>query len=163
MKWKIPRTERQDGRSRSAVPLITLAVVSYPGLTDFPFVVDTGAELTSLTISLAREKQIPFEQTEQTRARAVGMVGAVDRFRGTLHLRIGGERFHWPCSFIASPNPTIDYGVLGRTGFLDEFHFCIGPKFLIIRRLWPSRPWWYRWLRFLFSTIARQHSPEVPL
>jgi hypothetical protein len=57
------------------------------------FVVDSGADVSAMPIRLARREGIAFPQTQAVRGIARGMVGEVDKYRGSIHVRASGEVF----------------------------------------------------------------------
>jgi hypothetical protein len=169
MKVKVRLAARRSGGVACPRPEVTLWVrTRYLDYTPVRFVVDTGADVTGIWTSVARQEGIPFPQDVSTRGRAGGLVGAVDSFRGALRVRLRGEEFDWPCDFLTPPPESTAAGarrlpVLGRAGFLTEFAACVDGDFLFVRRRWPSRPWWYRLARRLVPPFATEHPIELPL
>jgi hypothetical protein len=137
------------------------------------FVFDTGADLTSLPILMAQRHGIDFNQADAVRGVARGLVGAVERFRARIHVRVGTEEFDWPCDFLAEPVPIAGqppvpasrraYGVLGRAGVLAVFKICVDDSFLTITLRLTDRPWWYRLAHALVPRRAIERLPDVPL
>ncbi len=110
------------------LPLVTLNVRSrYGEFAPIRFCVDSGADLIALPIYLAEEEGIAFSRTEQHRGTVSGIVGSVERYLDVIHIRMFGEDFTWPCSFVESRRPTFrePYGVLGQGGFLSCFNTCM--------------------------------------
>jgi hypothetical protein len=169
MKVKVRLAERHSGGLLCPRPEVILWVrTQYLDYTPVRFVVDTGSDVSAMSIAVARQEGIPFPQTLAARGRAGGLVGAVDSFRGILRVRVRGEEFEWPCDFLLSPAESPTAGVrhlpvLGRAGFREEFAMCVDGDFLFIRRRWPSRPWWYRLARRLIPPFAAEHPIRVPL
>ena len=114
---------------------------------------------------LAEQEKIPFPRTEQAHGRSTGLVGAVLRYRGLIHVRLFGEEFDWPCDFLESQVPANrqGYGVIGRAGFLAAVNFCIAPPFCSIERWRDHLPRWRRLLLRLVPTWAREHPADSPL
>ncbi len=122
------------------------------------------ADLTGIPVSLAEDEGIAYPRDEHSRGSAGGLVGAVNRFRGPVHLRLFGEDFTWPCDFIeASRSSDPKYGVVGRAGFLDAFHFCIKGKYLTLQRRLDDRPLWQRLLLSLLTFWTRTRPASQPL
>jgi hypothetical protein len=99
------------------------------------------------------------------------MVGRVEKFLGSVHVRIGGEEFDWPCDFLVLPpagpeTPAARQArtapVLGRAGFLGAFAIGIDGDYLTVKRR-PTGPWWRRLLRALWPGFARDHELTEPL
>src|SRR2546421_9367247 len=103
MKWKIPLVLQQVGNIRCPRPRIILRVMSRYGLSHIPFFFDTGADLTTVPIPLARREGIAFSEGESARGTAVGLVGSTIRYRSTIRVLIGREGFEWPCDFLVPP------------------------------------------------------------
>jgi hypothetical protein len=78
------------------LPVLTLWVRSrYGDFTRVSFVVDTGADCTSMLVSIAQRDGIAFPRTAASRARVSGLVGSVERYRGGIEVRLGTELFNW--------------------------------------------------------------------
>jgi hypothetical protein len=162
---------RRPGEGICPAPLVTLLVrARYDTFAPVPFIVDTGADVSALPIRLAQHEGIVFPQTPAVRGIARGLVGAVDKYRGSIHVRACGEAFDWPCDFLAVPagsgedtGSTRPYAVLGRTGFLSAFKVCLDDQWLRIQRRGAGLPFWARLGNALRSIRAVEHSPRVPL
>jgi hypothetical protein len=166
MKWKIPLSPRNLRGYFYGVPVVTFRVrTRYGTWSPVRFVVDTGADISGMPISLARAEAIAFPETEEHRGQAIGLAGAIDQFAGSIHVRIGKEDFDWPCNFLSSTAGTAHrrYGVLGRAAFLSAFTICIDEPFLFLQRRLTDRRWWYRFGVALMPWRARFHSFDVPL
>src|SRR4051812_41011978 len=127
MKCKV-RLSRRYPHSPADLPFALLFVrSSFGDRTEVPFSIDTGADYTSIPISLARRLGIGFRQDEANRGSVSGLVGQTTRYRDQIHLRLLDCHFAWPCDFVASAGPASvrRYGVIGRAGFVDDFGFCI--------------------------------------
>jgi hypothetical protein len=163
MKRKILLSPRHPG-SNVLAPMVTLLVrTRYGTFAPLPFAVDSGADTSALPVDLAQREGILFPRTEAARSVATGLVGAVERYRGLIHVRLFGEEFDWPCDFLDAPPHTAPivraYGVLGRAGFLGAFRFCLDDRWLTLARRRGALPWW----RLLLPRFAREHAPDLPL
>ncbi len=163
--WLRPRVV--DGVD-CASPEITLWVRGrFGAFAPIRFVVDTGADLPGMTIALAQEENIPFLRNEATRGRASGLVGGVEKFLGTIHVRVADEDFDWPCNFLGEPASPVrssrKYAVLGRGGFLAAFNIAIERPYLTLERRMNHRPLWYRLARTAFPRWAVEHPAGVSL
>src|SRR5262245_11782996 len=119
------------------LPLVTLNVRSrYGDYATVRFCVDSGADLISFPIYLAEKEKIPFLRSEQNRSQVSGLVGATDRYLDVIHIRMFGEEFTWPCSFVDAQQPLSrePYAVLGRGGFLSCFNTCMKDPYVTIER-----------------------------
>jgi hypothetical protein len=165
MKWRIELDDSGGPGIGGQRPLVTICVRSrYGDFAEVRFCIDTGADLTAIPVSLAEREGIAYPRDEHSRGRAGGLVGAVDRFRGSVHLRLFGEDFTWPCDFVELARSTdLKYGVIGRAGFLDAFHFCIKGAYLTLERRLDDRPLWQRILLSLLPSWTRTHPADQPL
>jgi hypothetical protein len=144
-------------------PLVRILVRSrYGDFIPIRFCVDSGADLSALPLALAQRHGIAVPQSEHSRGTEGGLAGPVARYRGVIQVRLFGEPFTWPCEFIDSPGRP-DYGVLGRSGFLSAFNFCIKGPFLIIEPRRDHLPPWQRALLSLVPSWSRLHPPGEPL
>jgi hypothetical protein len=150
------------------IPVLTLWVrTRYGDFADVPFVVDTGADCTSMPASFAQSKGIPFSRAAANRGLVSGLVGSVERYRGSIQVRIGAELFDWPCDFLLAPPPAAARRrirppvVLGRAGFLSDFAVCLDDATLTIERRPHSG--WQRLRRLFVPRLARWHPYDTPL
>jgi hypothetical protein len=132
------------------------------------FVVDTGADVSALPVRMAQQEGIAFPQTPAVRGVARGLVGEVEKYRGSIHVRAFGAGFDWPCDFLAVPDrggagATHPYAVLGRAGFLSAFRVCLDDRWLRIQRRGTGLPFWARLGNALRSLRAAEHPPDHPL
>jgi hypothetical protein len=135
--------DRNVGPVRCPRPRVTLLVRSRFGdNAPIPFVLDTGADITAIPITVAESEGIAFRRTSE--GAASGLLGRTTIFRDTIRVVIGGRPYDWPCNFVVTPPGGRDsLPVLGRAGFLDAFDFSIQDQFLtVIRR--GSFPYWCR-------------------
>jgi hypothetical protein len=171
---RIPLTHRQVSGISCSRPEVTLRVrTRYGDFIDVRFHVDTAADLTVIPLRIAEAERIPFSRANP--GSAIGIVGSVEKFRDTVHLRIGAEEFDWPCDFthsppvpssaLGGPSPSSPepYGVLGRAGFLGEFAICIDSDYLTITRLGPVRKWWRRVRKHLGLHLRAEHPLDQAL
>src|SRR5688572_6136616 len=93
MKWKIPLVPGRAGGIRYPRPQVMIHVVSRYGLSPIRFLFDTGADLTTILIPLARCEGITFTESDSVRGTATGLVGSAVRNRGAIRALIGGEGF----------------------------------------------------------------------
>jgi hypothetical protein len=149
--------------------LVTLLVATRYGLGPIRFWFDTGADLTTLPVPLARDRGIEFTVSEATRGTTTGLVGETTRYRGAIRLLIAGEGFEWPCDFLVPPPSAPqgvagnEYAILGRASFLAAFAACIDDRYFYLRRRFLERPGWYRLLRRLWPLFPKDHPPLDPL
>src|SRR5216683_1984211 len=147
-------------------PEVTVWVrTRYDGYAKVRFVVDTAADFTALPISVAEREGIDFSRSEATRGTARGLVGAVEKYLGSLHVRLADEEFDWPCDFLMSPASSTPQTpgqrlprrlpILGRAGFLAAYAIGIDGNYLTVARRGTSRQWWYR--RWQTLLPAREH------
>jgi hypothetical protein len=148
-----------SGLIRCDRPEATLWVRSrYGDFVEIRFVVDTGADLTTIPIFRAERQGIGFRRHQP--GVAAGLVGRAQRYRDEIALLIGGEPFVWPCQFVETPSEVRGsvLPVLGRAGLCDVFDFCLGrTAFTLTRRgrlLARLRRWW---------PFRRVHEPDEPL
>jgi hypothetical protein len=154
MRIEIPLRERVVSR----VPCLRAEVMlrartRFGDFVPVPFVVDTGADLTVIPVSLAERDGIPFPRTPAGVAR--GLLGQLPRFLGTFHVALAGREYDWPCSFLQTPASGPEEveltPVLGRAGLLWAFDLQIDGEFLTLVRRDRGR----RWLRSLHRLFAR--------
>lgn len=150
MKIRIRLSPRRVGSIDCPRPEVTFQVRSrYGDFVDIRFAVDTGADLTTIPVWLAEEHGIPFRRAVQ--GSAIGLLGSVEKYRDSIHFRISGEEFDWPCDFIQSPRPATPerssptasrlLPVLGRAGFQKDYAVCVDDEYLTLSRLGPWRRW----------------------
>ncbi len=169
MKWKIPLVPRRVGGLACPRPMVTIRVVSRYGWSPIRFSFDTGADVTTIPIPLARREGIAFAESQSVRGTATGLLGAATRYRGAIRVVVGGEGFEWPCDFLAPPASTppgmaaAAYAVLGRAPILTAFAACVDDEYLYLRRRYLERPAWYRLVRRLWPLLAKRHHPHTPL
>jgi hypothetical protein len=174
MKWKIRLLDRRVGGYECPLPVVTLWVrTRYLDFVALSFRIDTGADLTGIPVGIAQREGIAFPQTEASRGRASGLVGATERYRGLIHVRIGDEEFDWPCDFLqeppaglvlpGAPSAVSTLPVLGRAKVLAAFKVCVDEPWLTIEHRRVGRPWWYRLGRTLLPRRAVEHPADVPL
>src|SRR5260370_40778195 len=94
MKYTIPLVPHRVGNIICARPQVIIRVVSRYGLSPIRFSCDTGADLTTLPIPLARREGIAFSESESARGTATGLVGSTIRYRGSAWDRL--VRRLWP-------------------------------------------------------------------
>jgi hypothetical protein len=172
MKWRLPLVGRSIGGIDCNRPDITLWVRSrYGDYAKIRFVVDTASDFTAIPIPQAQEEGIAFPRAPAQRGTAGGLVGRVEKYLGSVHVRIGGEEFDWPCDFLVlapagretpAARQARTAPVLGRAGFLAAFAIGIDGGYLTVRRR-PSGPWWRRLLRALWPGFARYHPVDETL
>jgi hypothetical protein len=165
MTIRIPLTQRTVDRVRCDSPSVVLRVRTRFGDTvSLPFLVDTAADLSAISIALARRHGILFSQSRS--GFVGGLVGRTRRYHGTIRVKVGRRWHRWPCYFIETPSDVgaeTAVSVLGRAGFLDDYEFWIDDQFLTISRRTLLRRWWRafgRWVTRPFVTIRQ---PEEPL
>lgn len=177
IKRRIPLANRRLGQHECPRPEITLWVRSrYQEYTKIHFIVDTAADFTAIPIPLAQDEGLDFTRSEALRSSVGGLVGRVEKYLGSLHVRIAGEEFDWPCDFLmqtalpssqvsgTSPrSPRRYYAVLGRAGFLAAFAIAIGGKYLTIKRWHPGRSWWRQFWSLAWLERTRYHAIDDPL
>jgi hypothetical protein len=160
MKYRIHLVEHESWDASSPLPQVTLRVYDrYDMLANTTFRIDTGADLTTLSVSFARRHGIPFTTDAPSRAR--GMVGVVTSYPGEIKIVLGGREHVWPCLFVDSPTELDP--VLGRAGFLDEYACAIDDGFLIITRLGPVRRFLRRCLHLWWRITSQVHDADQPL
>jgi hypothetical protein len=164
MKRKVRLRQTSIQGHSCGTPLVRICVRTRLGTwAPLRFIVDTGATLTNVPIPLARKEGIAFDRSLVAQGTARGLVGAVERFRGAIHLRIFGEEFHWPCDFLdEAAGATRGYAVLGRAGLIQALKVCITDPFVTIARRLDHLPWWKR-LALLLPRPTPEHPADVPL
>ncbi len=143
MRWKLLLRPRVSDGLSCPRPEVTIWVRSrYSDFVPVRFVVDTGADVTALPLAFAKREGIPVDQSDAAAGKAWGLVGSVEKYLGTIHVRIGGEGFDWPCNFLATSSPASSsgYGVLGRAAFLDAFRIAVDRPYLTLERRMNHRP-----------------------
>jgi hypothetical protein len=164
MKWRLPQEEGRTIRGfRAPRPVATLWVRTRFGtFASFQFLVDSGADCTSLPLPFAQREGIAVSRNEASRIAVGGLLGSAGGYRGAIQVRIGQVDFEWPCDFlqVPLPPPTRPPGVLGRAGFLDAFTICLNDNFLTIQR--RPRSWRQRLAQLLWP-FARHQALEEPL
>src|SRR5437868_6096830 len=101
MKRKLRLARRRLAGVACDRPEVTLWVrTRYHSFAKVRFVVDTAADFTALPIALAEREGIDFPRSHATRGTARGLVGAVEKYLGSLHIRLADEEFDWPCDFL---------------------------------------------------------------
>jgi hypothetical protein len=163
MKIRIPlQPYFVDGKAAPR-PLVLLRVRSHYGdYARIPCYLDTGADVTSIPISLAEQDGIPFQRTIEVPT--VGLVGRTTSFRHTVHVAIGNREYDWPCNFINTPpGARSRTAVLGRAGFLSVFNVSIVGEHVILTRRGSFADRWERLLSLLGRPFVRQCSFNEPL
>jgi hypothetical protein len=176
MKIKIPLVRYRVSTFPCDRPEVTLWVRTRYDYIPLRFHIDTGADCSAIPMARARREGIEFPSTPASRGTAASLLGSVDRYLGSLHVRIAGEEFDWPCSFLSPPTtPALigsegmsrstlqEYAVLGRAGFLIDFALPIDGDYLTLTRRHSHRPWWYRAGRKLWPELPRRCSHWEPL
>jgi hypothetical protein len=153
MKWRLRLVRRTVGGVDCHRPEVTLWVRSrYGDYAKIQFIVDTASDLTAISIPLAQKEGMAFPQSPAQLGMAGGLLGAVEKYLGSIHIRIAGEEFDWPCDFLVLPpagpeTPAARQArtapVLGRAGFLAAFAIGIDGDYLTVKRR-PRGPWWRR-------------------
>jgi hypothetical protein len=128
-----------------------------------PFTIDSGADFTSIPIPFAQRVGIAFPRTEASRGSSGGLLGLAEHYKGSLRVRVGREEFDWPCLFLQVPAPpqARPPAVLGRTGFLNDFSFCLDDDYLTIER--RPKTWWAPLWRVFWPLFTPLHPPRKPL
>jgi hypothetical protein len=147
-------------------PVVTIRVRSRFGdYVPLRFVIDTAADLSAMPIALADEVGIFYDRS--TPGVGLGLVGAVRKFRGAIHVSIAGVAYHWPCNFLESPALSATgeelLPVLGRAGFLEAFGLCIVGKYLVLTPRSRFRDWCRGVWRVLQTPFVTRRSPGEPL
>jgi hypothetical protein len=93
-----------------------------------PFVVDSGAALTSMSVAKARRLGIalPRGAVELSVETAIGIMRQT-RYPGRIQGRVVGLEgwtFDWPCHFVAHQGPA-PKAVLGLAGVLDDLRIIL--------------------------------------
>jgi hypothetical protein len=166
MRWRI---RIDDSRPGSPAPNVTLRTRDrYGDFVEVKFKVDTGADCSAMTAAMARDLGISFTQANE--GTAAGLVGRVKKYRGELHIWLGGVVYALPCDFTETPEGMGDrevrirFGaVLGRLGFLDHFEVALDNDHLVLTRVGPLRRWWRRLLRGIQGWFGMIAGPEDPL
>jgi len=150
-------------------PLLTLRVRDrYGGFVPIRFRIDTGADVTTIPVTKARNDRISFREGQPGRAQ--GLAGVVGLFRGRIHVLIAGRGYDWPCNFLQAP-AVQGQGlggqelppVLGRAGFLEDFAFCLDDEHFTLTRQGTWRRWWRHRCSALWSSFGLLHEPTEPL
>ena len=155
-------------------PEVTIEVRSkYGDFVPILFKLDTGADLTTIPIPVAEQKGLSF--TRDHPGTAIGIVGIAEKYAGSLHVRISGKEYDWPCDYTERPpapgssqpegkRPLTSISpVLGRAGFLDCYAVSLDSGYLTITRLGPLRRLWRQCWRKLWFKIQSVHDPDRPL
>jgi hypothetical protein len=145
-------------------PVVTLRVLTRFGdYIDVPFLVDSGADLPSMSIRQARELGIPFERLNA--GSVGGLVGRVSRFRGVIRVVLAGRAHTWPCYFLETPADadSVAMAVLGRGGFSKDYDVCTDDKFVTIRRRTRFRRWLSRLTNYLLRPFISRRESHEPL
>src|SRR6516164_5789197 len=101
MKWRLPLVRRTLGGIDCPRPEVTLWVRSrYGDYAASQFIVDTASDFTAIPIPQAQREGIAFPQSPAQRGTAGGLLGAVEKFLGAIHIQIAGAEFDWPCDFL---------------------------------------------------------------
>jgi len=169
MKWKIPLIERSASGIACDRPLLTLRVATPYGLTPVHFWFDSGADVATIPVPLARQNGIEFAESEGARGAATGFAGRTTRYRGAIRPLIAGEGYEWPCDFLVPP-PSVpegsrlyEYGLLGGAGFLAAFAVCLDNEYFHLRRSFLDRPRWFRLFRRFWPLFPKLHNALDPL
>lgn len=159
MKRKIHLVQRRVIRSTidSPRPELAIDVMTRVGYQPVQFVLDTGADLTTIPQANALARQIPFTASGR-RLAASGVGDRIPSVLGEIQVCVFGRELVWPCVFSESStrprssdsserNPP---NLLGRAGFLTQLcDVLIDDRYLIItHRL--SLP---RWMRKIITYV----------
>jgi hypothetical protein len=160
---RLPLEHRQVGSAPCPRPRLTLLVRSHYGdYARVPFVVDTGADFTSIPVAHAEREGITFQRSVETAA--TGLVGRTTTFRDHLHVFIAEREYDWPCNFVVAPPGARDtLPVLGRAGFLAAFEIAIRDESLILVRRGSAVYWCRRVCSFLAAPFVRRAAIDQPL
>lgn len=166
MKYKIKLSWRPEIRGGFSYhsPEITLLVCTSLGNVTVRFIVDTGADITTIPLWLARRERIDISP-QAVQGQITGLHGQTVAKLGDLAtFQIAGVRYRWPCDFILSPSTPQRTSVLGRAGFLQEFAVCIDDEYLTITCRHRSCPWWRRWwYKLRYGLFPLSWDPAQPL
>jgi hypothetical protein len=175
MKIRIPLCKRQVGSHQCPRPEVMIRVQTrYEDFIPLRFIVDAAADLSAIALPLAKQQGLPFRRSNQGVVR--GLVGAASKFRDSIHVRIAGVQYEWPCDFVEPPHlpssisteplstGTADLlPVLGRAGFTAVFDVCIEGNYLILTRPSAFRLWRRRCWRRFWSHFFPDHPVNEPI
>ncbi len=164
MTIRVPLSPKEIGGARCDSPVVTVRILTrYGDYVALPFLLDTGADCTSIPIALAQREGIAFDRSQP--GTAAGLVGRTRRYRATIRVKIANHTHFWPCYFLETP---ADVGaaaisVLGRAGFLEDYDFCVDDQFLTLTKRTSFWRWWRRVTRFFSRPLIVIRSRSEPL
>ena len=129
---------------RCPVPFLNVMLRTAYGTTTLDFRLDTGADMMSIPIAVARRIGLTFSMAN--RGEVNTLTGNAPCYYDVVEIvsELAGQSLSWPCCFVDSREDRI---VLGRAGFLDEFEFTIRCGYLIVLRRLRWSQWLRRWIR----------------
>ena len=133
------------------------------------FRIDTGADFSAMPLSVARNEGIAHQATQKTLV--AGLVGATGKYRDRIRVIIAKREHDWPCEFVDVPNPArertpdhlLNFGVLGRAGFLDDYAFTIDGEYFILWRVGPLQRWIRKLVHRVWEVLGMVYNLQKPV
>lgn len=146
---KFPYRYKKIDSDQLVDPLVDLLVETSLGWVEMEFLVDSGADATSLPLSLAEELGISFARRKKVTMGGVEGKGVV-AYPGEVKIRIAEEEIKVRCFFIESEIMPL----LGRMDIFDQFNLIFDNRNqeIVFEKLNKEKNWLVRlgnWLRSL--------------
>lgn len=105
-------------------PLVFININASWGWQPLWFLLDSGADATLLTVSLAQSLGLTFDITKKTSLYGIGEK-SVNAYPGKISLRLGKKDLEVRCYFMDTKDSTL---LLGRLDIFDEFNILFNIK-----------------------------------
>ncbi len=105
-------------------PYVRIPVKTSFSWQDLWFLVDSGADTTMLTVSIADQLRLDIDKTKKTQLFGIGEK-SVSAYPGKIMIKIGKYTVDLRIYFIDSEDTTL---LLGRLDFFDRFNVCFDSK-----------------------------------
>jgi sRNA-binding regulator protein Hfq len=129
-------------------PVVRLQTLTLFGWREFKFLVDSGADVTTLPLSTSEFFGVEIDKTKKIKLGGVESKG-IDGYLAQIKLRIGNEEQDVRCYFIDSEVISL----LGRVDIFDQFTIIFDneKKEIVFKKLIKEKCWFKRLMKRLRS------------
>jgi len=121
------------------IPFVTLGVKNKrANFSEIRFMVDTGAEISAICMSLANLSGIPYHTKQRVPIRGVSEKHIKDSFLNKIEIEIGSVTCVIPC-LIYDDGGEGGHAFLGRAGIFEKFYIVFKDWHVYITRKEPPR------------------------
>lgn len=113
-----PYQYKQIEAGRLVNPLISISIKSSWGWQPLWFLVDSGADVTTLTLSLAKNLGLFYDTNKKTQLFGIGEKN-IDAYPGEVFLKLGKDEINTRCYFIDAIESTL---LLGRLDIFEKYN-----------------------------------------